>query len=240
MPSIRHLVLTLCLLSTSGCYFYFSPPNNRAHPKIIPGAEIELSGKGTTQRVKCSDLDSRDICRTGVDTYRYKKYTATYGGQKLTEGELLALVSPRYKENWDRIESKRGTCKLSLVPTVLAGVALVAAGGISIYGSSKHGKIDEWPSDTKNALYATSAATVAFGLLSYPIGGFACVTAHRLGLKMGTKYHDEKELRVGDRDQHWTDERIEELDKLVRDFNAKAKGAAAPATDEPPPPEPAE
>ncbi len=222
MPSITALLL--CLVSTSGCYFYFHPPSNRAHPKVIPGAEIELSSKDKTVNQRCSDRDTREICATGTDTYNYTGYTATYGGKRLTEGELLALVSPRYNADWDRIESRKGTCRLSVVPTAIAGAALFAAGALSIYGGLKFGKIEEWPSDTRNATYVTGAAAVGFGLLSYPIGGFACVTANGIGNRMGTKYHHNDVLRVGSRNQHWTDTRIEELRKVIRTFNAKARG----------------
>jgi hypothetical protein len=234
MPLIRNLALLLCLVSTSGCYFYFSPPNNRARPTVIPGAEIEIKSSEVTQRTESNERDTREICATGTDTYEFTKYTATYGGKKLTEGELLALVSPRYNADWDRIESKKGVCRLSLVPTVLSGIALAVGGGLSIYGGLKYGKIEEWDSKTRNATYVATGATVGFGLLSYVAGGFACITANGIGIAMGAKYHHNREFHVGNRNQHWTEARIEELEKVVRAFNAKAKGggAVAPAEDE--------
>lgn len=227
------------LVSMSGCYFYFKAPKNRARaPQVAPGATIDFDSESKTYTETCGDRDSREMCVLEGDGERrirtpYVQYTATYQGQKLKLGELRALVDPSYNGDWDSIERKSKICKISIVPTVLAGVSLVVAAGALFYGKGILGDADRETDTTKAIMYGGIIGTVGFGVLSYPLGGFACVSAYRKGADMATVYYDDTEIKVGDLWGYPTKRDVAELATLIEAFNAKASGTTPTGDSEP-------
>ena len=232
------------LVFTSGCYFYSTPPKRPRikTPAPEPGAEVTLTSEAKSSWSRCWD----DLPSCRFENGRWKRWshwtevTATYQGQTLTQAEVQLLVDPNYRASWAKIEDKRSTCKISIVPTAIAFLGMAVAAGALFYGKGILGDADRETTTSKAVVYAGSGVFIGAGLLSYPIGGHACISAVHLAHDLEWKNGNETEFDIsGDNPRRVRD--MERLVKLVAEFNAKARNGgepSAPAADEPAPDSP--
>ena len=199
----------------SGCYYYYPdhvPKLNGA--LVVEGEQMELVAHTSQEYAKCYDSDyEHNKCEFvhGKLKRPYTLYHASvrYAGRELTQAEFMELAMPGYPDRIKGIEDRAATCKISLVPSVIA----VAAAATAIVVPTLFN--DKFSDDQQKMICYGGAATAAgFALLSYPLGGFACSKAQDLA---GNLLKDAKETE-------WTSSDAEDLvplQKMVDDFNAK-------------------
>ena len=113
-------------------------------------------------------------------SWRYYPY---YGDQPITLGQLRALLdSENYNKAWDKIEGKKGVCKISIAPTVVYFAA--AIGSIVAFTISRN----EPDSDMRTYAYIGAGVMGGAALLSYPLGGYACMKAKSIAEDIDAKY----------------------------------------------------
>ena len=227
--------LLALLVSVPGCYFIYPkqvPKVNGA--LIVEGERLEIVTRRGTRYGNCSDDDYKhDRCEVihGKLKEPYSVYfaKAVYHGNTLTRAEFNELVYVDYPERVKKVSDLKGVCRISLVPSALAiGTAILAYLGPLMTGN-------RFNDDQKKVIYIGGGITAAaLGLLSYPIGGFACVRASNIagGLFEGAKETEWESLQ---RDG------FGDIEKLAEDFNQRRGGGSAPpandATPESTPPE---
>jgi uncharacterized surface protein with fasciclin (FAS1) repeats len=135
---------------------------------------------------RCNDNDlkfGRCVVHNGKLQRESLTYTArvTYAGRELTRGEFYQLTLHGYNDKIRAIKDKKGTCTISLVPSVIAIAGAVFASGVAILGD----RITE-DDDKKLAYYGIGGGTFVLGaLVSYPLGGYACTRADTIADTMG-------------------------------------------------------
>lgn len=190
---MRIAVLVLALLS--GCYFSYPSAVPRVPgPRTVAGARIEVE---TWERIvwsSCGSADQRaNRCELRNGTWQLPRTVyhakATYNGTLLTQGELYMLTRDGYLDTVSSVRSRKGTCKLSLVPSLvaLAGGAFAAVAGIA--GDKLFDTSDQ------AIRYALVGGGVFVGgaLLSYPLGGYACRRAGAEGNKVAMDQSSESQ-----------------------------------------------
>jgi len=215
------------LALTTGCYFMY--------PKQVPKVNGQLLVQGETMRIEthkekrwgtCSDSDYKyDRCEIihGKLKAPYAIYTAkaVYNGNTLRRSDFNELVYQDYAQRVKKVEDLKGTCRISLVPSVLA----IATLALAYVGPLMSG--NKFTDDQKKYIYIGGAAAgLGLGLLSYPLGGFACVKASRLA----------GNLFAGARETEWEafdPKDFAEIEKLADDFNARQGAAPAPVEEAP-------
>lgn len=227
MISSRGLLALLAL--TSGCYFYY--PKNV--PKLngalmVEGEQITFSTRESKDWTHCSNKE-RDAgkCEYVGTTWRryYPVYflSASYAGRTLTKGEFYELTMPEFPAMVRKVGAQKGTCNLSLIPTALAVASAIATIGLPTLASTT---FDDGQKET--IFYVGAAATVGFAVLSYPVGGFACVKARSLSKEML-----EESSKKSWRSAHKSE--FADIEKLASDFNSGRVGSSTPpAVDAPP------
>lgn len=222
---MRSLLLGLAALSLiSGCYYVYPLSLPRASaPSIEPGARIELSAKRGSYWSKCNGTTARDlegcVFHNGSLHKRieYADVFTTYGGKRLTLGELSELVVPEKRvAKWKKLDEYKQTCGHSFIPStisIIGGVAQLV--GVAF--------LDPKPDIGKVMVIGGAAVFLGAGALSYPIGGYAC--------KHGRRYASENRLDH-DNDTKWridprtvTASSFAEIEAVVADFNRKQEGA---------------
>ncbi|MCX5742646.1 MAG: hypothetical protein NT062_09140 [Proteobacteria bacterium] len=210
------------LVVISGCYFYY-PDLPKTTVKPIEGATIELKTRDHTDWYPCGESDKDCELHDGklrrADSYVI--LSANYEGKKLSQADFRALADPEYPKRIQQIEAKKGTCRLSLVPSVIAAIGILAE-TVVVAGSSQFGD--------RTLPLALISGGVAIGgaALSYPLGGYACRAAGKLAEPLHLDYGDEIYVRP-DRTAL-----AEEMQSLTATFNARLHGPAAPDPTETP------
>jgi hypothetical protein len=220
---------TLCgvvalLVLASGCYSFYPnrvPKLNEA--LLVEGEQIRIETKRVRRYMECSDQDYKyDRCEV-IHAKLKRPYTvyiatAVYNGNTLTRAEFNQLVYADYPDRLKKVIDLKGVCKISMVPSVLAvGVIAVAYLGPLMTGN----KFDD---DQKKMIYIGGAITGAgLGILSYPLGGFACVKARSIAGDMFA-FARETEWESSD------PATFKDVEKLAADFNQRRGGG----TTEPP------
>lgn len=213
----------------SGCYYYYPkevPKLNGA--LLVEGQAIEIETTSEQRWETCTDYELRhNQCEMhhAKAMHPYTLYAATmrYGGRELTQAEFFELAMADYPERIRGIQDAASTCRISAVPSAIAVIAAIAAIGVPLFFSTS------FNDDQKKAIYIGGAATsVGAALLSFPIGGYACVRAAGLAGNLLTEH----------KSKTWTDRdgTFAQLHELADAFNAK-RGATAPV---PTPAEPGE
>lgn len=220
MISTRALLPLLAM--TSGCYFFYPHGAKRMPaPTVQAGAEIELSSENKTDWYSCGDDVSKCEMRKGklARAVRWTEYTPSYGGENLTQGQVRVLVDPNYEKKWKAMESKKGTCSISLVPSAVFAIgALAALGAAAAYNSVGD-----------PAKYVAIGAAGAMGLgaaLSYPLGGFACMSARKIADDLNVEYSMAPNFVVSTNE--YQKAQLAEIKSLIDDFNRKAGAAPTP------------
>lgn len=227
-PSRALALLTLVLLQ--GCYFFYPTTLPKLPgPTIVDGGRMEVSVRETTAYTMCfkSDLQAgRCVWHRNDWAMERTRYTAraSYAGRELTQGEFYLLTRDGYPAAVKKIQSRKGTCNISLVPSVIAFAGAMFA-TVVLASGDRIAKSD----DDKLLLYGAGAGTFALGAIaSYPLGGYACRRAGGEGdaIKVG---------RASER--RWESFRRGDLDEVIDLANAfNARGGRPPGGDETPPP----
>jgi hypothetical protein len=224
------------LLLGSGCYFVY-PHEVRRHPTSgPPGSTITIK---KTNRVSWSDCrhPRYEGCefRKGKwqQAYRYLEGDVRLDGKRLVVGEVRALGAPDDHEQKVReVEKDKGVCKVSLVPSVLAALAGVATTVVVVAN-------ERFEKDTlKTLLIAGYSSTVGLGVLSYPLGGYACTRARRTATRLGMSNDDVYGFVVPERKGEQQRERAREIEQLARQFNERARQKPSAPTPKPEDPQP--
>jgi uncharacterized surface protein with fasciclin (FAS1) repeats len=172
---------------------------------------------------KCADYElKKDDCQLHKGELRMRSdeymVVAKYQGNVLTVGEFYMLTDAKYVEGVEHIRSKSGMCKLSLVPSTIAIIgAAVAIAAVALNNGG------EGALGTDAAQTLVVGGGLAFGggaILSYPLGGYACWSAHGEA--------DDLALSIAHHHAWYLDKEsdAEHLKKLADDFNAKQAGHA--------------
>ncbi|MEO7095567.1 MAG: hypothetical protein ABI175_20085 [Polyangiales bacterium] len=224
-------VATLLVLS-SGCYFYYPkkiPTVNGA--LVIEGEQISIRTRSLKRWGSCSDSDYKhDRCEIvhGKLKAPYTVYAAkaVYNGNTLTRAEFNELVYPDYAKRIKTVTDAKAVCSISLVPSVAAvAVAVLAYVGPLMSGN-------RFTDDQKKVLYIGGGIGAAgLALLSYPLGGYACVRAANAA---GGLFESAKETEW----ESFQAEGFAEVEKLANDFNARRAGGTPPAPADGAEPEP--
>ena len=207
-----------CVAGTlSGCYFFYpTAVPSVPGPAVVEGAQIEVSTEKKKQYSSCSDNDLKhDLCEVHGGEWKkpYFEYIAraTYGGRKLTQGEFFMLTGSTYPALVNEVIAKKGTCNISLVPSAIA-VAGALFALVTLAGGDNISK----NTDTQLLLYGIGAGTFLAGAAaSYPLGGYACRSAGKLGDSVEMNNSGEGLFTGGD------PEKIEQIQQLAEAFNAK-------------------
>jgi hypothetical protein len=212
-------VLVLC----SGCY-YLNPHSARRsqRPEIVDGATLDLQAEEGASWLSCTEREiEKDLCqRRGGDWKRRRTYvdvTFSYNGKPLTRGEARALVDDNYDEKWRALESKRGTCKWSILPTAIAVLGYIA---IPIVLSEKAKQ--KFGEDNNTPFYIAAGVGIGGAVASYPMGGYACRQARRIANDLGVWTAKQKSRRFWRHDPADV-QTAKELGKVVEDFNRKMR-----------------
>lgn len=237
-PSWEIVLKSLCgvatlLVLSSGCYFMYP----KAIPKVngalvVEGEQIEIRTRSIKRWGSCSDSDYKhDRCEIihGKLKAPYTVFAAkaVYNGNTLTRAEFNELVYPDYAQRVQKVKDAKGVCRLSLVPSVLAiGTAILAYVGPLMSGN-------RFTDDQKKVIYIGGGITAGgLALLSYPIGGFACVRASSAA---GNLFAGAKETEW----ESFNADGFKDVEKLAEDFNnRRAGGTTPPAEPEEPQPTP--
>ncbi|MDQ3336547.1 MAG: fasciclin domain-containing protein [Myxococcota bacterium] len=218
-PHSSKLVLALIVLC-SGCYFYYPSTRRAKAPQAPPGTQIEVDADVHTGYRVCDNNLEGCVVRGGVlkRPYKYTVARFRYNGKVLNQGELRALAKPEsHDTKYKQIEELKGTCNLSLIPSMLYAIGAVAV-TIGAAGGDKLG-------DTGTYIAVGGAATMLGGAaLSYPIGGYACMKAKRRSEESGIANDDRTRFSVNNNDD-LAMERLRELGQIVDDFNERARTA---------------
>ncbi len=199
----------------SGCYYYYPkdvPKLNGA--LVVEGENITAEASTTDHYEDCTDYEyQHNECEVvhGKLKHPYKLYEVIfhYNGRMLTHAEFMELAMPDYPSRIKGIEDRKATCAVSLVPSALAVAAAAAAILVPTLMS------DSFNDDQKEMIYYGGAGVAAgMGLLSYPLGGYACTKAADLagGLLEDANH---KSWVSGD------PEELAAIVKLADEFNAK-------------------
>ncbi len=227
-PSCQIVLKTLVALLVlgSGCYAFYPDHVPKLHEALlVEGEQIKIDITRAKRYGTCSDDDYKyDRCEV-VHAKLKRPYTiytakAVYNGNTLTRAEFNQLVYADYPDRLKKVNDLKGVCRISLVPSVLA-VAVVA---VSYLGPLMIGnKLDD---DQKKMVYIGGAITGgALGILSYPLGGFACVKAHSAAGSMFA-FAKETEWESTDPDS------FKDVEKLAADFNQRRGGDTTPPADD--------
>jgi hypothetical protein len=217
--------VVVLLVLASGCYSFYPnhvPKLNEA--LLVEGEQIRIETRRVKRYMECSDQDYKyDRCEI-IHAKLKRPYTvyiakAVYNGNTLTRAEFNQLVYADYPDRLKKVHDLKGVCKISMVPSVLAvGVIAVAYLGPLMTGN----RFDD---DQKKMIYIGGAITGAgLGILSYPLGGFACVKARSIA---GDMFVSAKETEWESSDP----ERFKDVEKLAADFNQRRGGGTAPPAD---------
>lgn len=231
--TLRVPFAALPLIATTGCYFFYPQEiPTLPGPLIQEGAQITLDRSEETFFRGCTDGELKlDECelRKGEWRKRYVSYkaVASYGGRVLTQGEFYQLTIPGYNDGIRAVRADKGTCNLSLVPSVIA-----LAGGVFAMVVLATGDTITENASTKLKLYGVGAGTALLGFgASYPLGGYACRRAGKRGDRMGGEGLDASAAK-GFSSLDASD--IEKVEVLAAAFNrtlhhaAPTDGASAP------------
>ncbi len=224
MTSTRALLPLLAL--TSGCYFFYPHDSKRMPPPPIKaGARIELSSENKVDWISCGDNITGCELRKGKwkKAIRWTEYTPSYGGDPVNQGQVHVLVDPLYEKKWKAMESKKGTCSISLVPSALFAVGAIGA----IVAGAAYNSIGD------NAKFVMIGAAGAMGLgaaLSYPLGGYACMSARKIADDLDIEYSMAPNFVVSTTNKY-KQAKLAELETLIDNFNRKAGEAPTPETD---------
>lgn len=224
MMVAMRLAATLIALAGSGCYFWYPSERKAAVPKAPAGSELVVDVVDKTLWSTCSDT-KREGCEFKDGAWQRSRVrseiTTSYGGRRLTVGEVRALVAPdQYAAAYRAVEADRGPCRLSLIPSALSLVgALVLTGAVIATNFASESKVEQ-------LAIGGGVGMVGFGLVSYPLGGFACMRAgrtaddHELG-------RDEHLAVIAHHDTEYEMERARKLVELAKAFNARLAAPAA-------------
>jgi hypothetical protein len=217
MAPHRSTLLLALIVLCSGCYFYYPKVRRTKAPEAPIGSEIEADVDVRTGYRVCRNNLEGCVVRNGVLKRPYKHTVArfSYNGKVLDQGELRALVKPEsHNAKYKEIEELKGTCNLSLIPSVIYAIG-TAAVMIAAIGSDQLG-------DNAKVVGIAGGATMLGGAaLSYPIGGYACMKAKRRAEKSGIGSDDRTRF---DSDDIGLDQ-LRELGEVVETFNARARAA---------------
>ncbi len=161
-PSRALALLTLVLLQ--GCYFFYPTTLPKLPgPTIVDGGRMEVSVRETTAYTMCfkSDLQAgRCVWHRNDWAMERTRYTAraSYAGRELTQGEFYLLTRDGYPAAVKKIQSRKGTCNISLVPSVIAFAGAMFA-TVVLASGDRIAKSD----DDKLLLYGAGAGTFALG-----------------------------------------------------------------------------
>jgi hypothetical protein len=220
---------------TAGCYgFYPHNLKRSVPPRADETAQITLEAKPFTSWTSCGPSDRNCEWHDGklMDPYRYLRYYPSYGGTPITLGQLRALLDgDKYDAAWDKIERKKGMCRVSIAPTVIYFAA--AIGSVVAFTLSKS------EPDSTMRTYAYIGAGVAGGaaLLSYPLGGYACMQAKGIAEDIEAQYGDSP-YETANPGNAAEEREIDELQRRIDAFNRgerpNRKGAGTPTEPKPP------
>jgi hypothetical protein len=219
-PTVIALVLAV---ASSGCYF-LSPHGARRSPRpqIVDGATLDLQVEDGASWVTCTEREiERDSCHYRGGKWKrrqtYVDVTFSYDGKPLTRGEARALVDDKYDEKWRALESKRSTCRWSLVPSAIAMLGYIA---IPIVLSDRAKQ--KFGEDNMTPFYVAAGVGIGGALASYPMGGYACRQARRIGNDLGVWTASQRRRRFYREDS--SDVRAsKELARIVEEFNGKMR-----------------
>jgi hypothetical protein len=232
--SFRALLVVLAVAVVSGCYGFYPHGYKRAvRPRVEASAKIRLEAKAHTSWSSCSASDNDCEIHDGElqSPYHYTRYYPYYGDVAITLGQLRALLDgDKYDAAWDKIEGKKGTCKISIAPTVVYFVA-AAATVVAITLSR-----NEPDSSMRTYAYIAAGVTGGAALLSYPLGGYACMQAKGIAESIDAKYA-ESPYETANPGYAAEEREIEELQRRIDAFNRgeqpNRKGTDTPTQDMP-------
>jgi len=216
-------VFVLVVVALGGCYFWYPKLPDSKLLKPIPGATAEIERHAGDITRECGKNDSGD-CR---GRFYHQVHVVTgrpkYNGQEVSHYQFRMLVDEDARQKVAHIRSLKGTCNISIAPTILAGVAAAVA----IYIGSE--KKENYTRDSGIAV----GIGAGFYALSYPMGGYACVRANREWRATGMESNpDESFVHIGDdKDEEY----LRGLQELAAKFNANPQVAETPPTPSTPP-----
>jgi hypothetical protein len=232
---MRLLVLVMVPL-LSGCYFYKHVGGKTSAPDIR-GTELRVKRDSGRYSVHCpgSRIEGCQPDSDGIwKKWRtYERIDVYAGNRRLNRGEVRALVSPEeHAKRWAAVEKHRGTCKLSAIPSFLA----LASAGVTVFGSAWAYKErdevaeDEWTTAKTVGLVGLVGIAV-FTIASYPIGGYACLSASSAMEESGLQLDDSTGYTKYDDN---TGENLAEIEEVVARFNSQLanSGSADPAEEQ--------
>ncbi|MDX2088969.1 MAG: fasciclin domain-containing protein [Kofleriaceae bacterium] len=215
------------LVLLSGCYGFYPHELKRQVPPRVEGrAELRLEEKNFTSWSDCGASDKNCEWHDGElqSPYHYKRYYPYYGDEAINLGQLSALLNgDKYTAAWDRIEGKKGTCKISIAPTVVYFAA--AIGSVVAFTLSK----DEPDSDMRTYAYIGAGVSGGAALLSYPLGGYACMQAKGIADKIEARY-GESPYEVLNPGNSQEERKIADLQRRIAAFN-RGERPGAPRED---------
>jgi len=226
--SCRAALVILAVAVAPGCYAFYPHGFKRAvPPRVEANAKIRLEARDHTSWSSCTSSDDKCEVHDGEikSSYQSTRYYPYYGDVPITLGQLRALLDgDSYTAAWDKIERKKGTCKISIPPTVIYFVgALATVVGITL---SKN----EPDSDMRTYSYIAGAVTGGAALLSYPLGGYACMQAKSVAEGIEVNVADSPYATANGRD-------IDELQRKIDAFNRGERpgrnGTETPTRDTP-------
>ena len=215
-------LIVLC----SGCYFQYPKARRTRTPVAAAGTQIEVESRLVTGYRECRNSVEGCVVRGGKlkRPYKYRSTKFTYDGKRLSQGELRALTQPElHDQKYKEIESRKGTCNLSLIPSVVYMAGVIAVLGAAIAK-------DQLGDSQKYVLIGGAGTAVLGAAVSYPMGGHACGKARDLAAASGIN-DDGSTDYVADLDDERALERIRVTEEAVEAFNRRQ--AALPETTPP-------
>lgn len=232
------IIWILVLSFASGCYFYYPKIPKTPRPELVDGEQVQIVAENNEYMASCDPTRDRKcgLSRNGEWKKKssYISVEARYNGRTLNQFELRKLVDPDFDKKLDRVRSNKGTCNISLIPSVISVIGLAAL--------TVAGPLYDKLGDKALVVGLAASGTAAGGaLLSYPLGGFACRRARRQYNALFTDVDPDDTsfvLRASYGENKGNDTYVEEMMKLTEDFNRRF--ATKPDPEEPPTETPAE
>ncbi len=228
---MRRVLPLLAFLS--GCYLWY-PNVPKGRLEIVPGATAEIPRDSGVIDHECGTDDTGACEGKAIARIRVTSGHPSYDGKKVSHYHFRYLVDPQFRKTIAKVRSLKSTCNISIAPTILSGLAVVAG----LYIGSEKG--ENYVRDSGIAV----GVAAGFYALSYPLGGYACMRANKIYDSTGMDTNArESFVHIGnDKDERY----VELLQELAAKFNENptyddttpvakdTETAPMPADDEPP------
>ncbi len=215
--------IVAAIATQTGCYIFY--PRDLPDPRdkgimVMEGEPIVIRSKTYRVAGTCTDARAKDgECELrGHEWVHYSDQTeswAEYSGRRLRRIEFYQLADPTYAQRLQGIRDQKGTCSVSLIPTVLSAAAFIGGFALPLFASNRFSD-----NETTYIFVGGLVGGTVLGAASYPLGGFACVRASNIA----------NAAFDGANDTVWKYGAPDEVKALAAAFNARVN--APPRTSE--------